>query len=120
MATQGMAESDQGFVGGVINTARQVGAALGVAVLFVIAEGAQGTSGGSAVGGDRVAMLVAAGIALSGTLVTFFGARSSSTNLTSTERATAATPAALRLHATVGAIVPIHRQQSNQERRSES
>ena len=120
MATQGMAESDQGFVGGVINTARQVGAALGVAVLFVIAEGAQGTSGGSAVGGDRVAMLVAAGIALSGTLVTFFGTRSSSRDSTSTERATAATPAALRLHATVGAIVPIHRQQSNQERRSES
>jgi len=120
MATQGMAESDQGLVGGVINTARQVGAALGVAVLFAIADGAYSTSGGAQVGGDRMAMLVAAGIALSGTLVTFFGPRPSSTNSTGTERFTTATPAALQLHATVGAIVPIHRQNSNSERRSRS
>lgn len=113
MATQGMAESDQGLVGGVINTARQVGAALGVAVLFAIAEGAHSTSGGAAVGGDRMAMLVAAGIALSGTLVTVLGPRSSSTKFSSTTRATTATPVALQLHATVGAIVPINGQNGN-------
>jgi MFS family permease len=120
MATQGMAASDQGLIGGVINTARQVGAALGVAVLFAIAQGAHSTSGGTAVGGDRVAMLVAAGIALSGTMVTFLGPRSSSTTSTSTPRATTATPVALQLHATVGAIVPINGQNSNYERRSRS
>lgn len=83
MAAQGMAEEDQGLVGGVINTTRQVGAALGVAVLIALAEGAHAASGASTVHGDRLAMAVAAGIALSGTLVAMSGAKSLSPSVPS-------------------------------------
>jgi len=38
MAASGMAQADQGLVGGVVNTTRQVGAAIGVAVLVAIAR----------------------------------------------------------------------------------
>ncbi len=84
MAAQGMAEEDQGLVGGVINTTRQVGAALGVAVLIALAEGAHAASGASSVHGDRVAMAVAACIALSGTLVAMSGAPSFGPSASST------------------------------------
>jgi EmrB/QacA subfamily drug resistance transporter len=77
MAAHGMADADQGLVGGVVNTARQIGAAMGVAVLIAIAEGSHASSGTSTVGGDRVAMLVAALIGLSGTIVAWYGAPSS-------------------------------------------
>jgi len=73
MASTGMAAADQGLVGGVINTARQVGAALGVAVLVAIAEGSHASTGASSVAGDRVAMLVAALAAFVATLVARFG-----------------------------------------------
>jgi EmrB/QacA subfamily drug resistance transporter len=75
MAASGMAQSDQGLVGGVVNTARQVGAAIGVAVLVAIAEGRHARAGTATVGGDRTAMLVAALAGLAGVLVAWFGAR---------------------------------------------
>jgi EmrB/QacA subfamily drug resistance transporter len=74
MAASGMAQSDQGLVGGVVNTTRQVGAAIGVAVLVAIAEGSHAHAGTATVGGDRTAMLVAALAGLAGTLVAWFGA----------------------------------------------
>jgi hypothetical protein len=69
-----MAQSDQGFVGGVVNTARQVGAAIGVAVLVAIAEGSHARAGTATVAGDRTAMLIAALAGLGGALVAWFGA----------------------------------------------
>jgi predicted MFS family arabinose efflux permease len=60
MAAQGMADADQGVVGGVINTTRQVGA------------------GTSTIDGDRKAMLLAAFFGLVGTLIAWFGTRTSS------------------------------------------
>ncbi len=58
MAAAGVAGRDQGLVGGVVNTTRQVGAAFGVAVLVAIA-GSDPRSGPAAIGGDRAAMFVA-------------------------------------------------------------
>jgi predicted MFS family arabinose efflux permease len=75
MAASGMAESDQGLVGGVVNTTRQVGAAIGVALLVAVAEGSHARAGVATVGGDRTAMVVAALIGLAGTFVAWFGAR---------------------------------------------
>ncbi len=77
MATEGMADSDQGLVGGVINTTRQVGAAIGVAALVAVAEGAHASSGTSTVGGDRLAMFVAAFVGFGGILVAWIGTRGS-------------------------------------------
>jgi predicted MFS family arabinose efflux permease len=83
MATAGMANSDQGLVGGVINTARQVGAALGVVVLVAIAEGAHAATGTSSVQGDRLAMLLSACFAFAVIPVAWLGTRAagSSDNL---------------------------------------
>ena len=75
MAASGMAQADQGLVGGVVNTTRQVGAAVGVAALVAIAEGANARTGIATVSGDRTALLVAALVGFSGTVVAFFGAR---------------------------------------------
>jgi EmrB/QacA subfamily drug resistance transporter len=75
MAASGMAQADQGLVGGIVNTTRQVGAAIGVATLVAIAEGANARSGIASVGGDRTALFVAALVALGGTVVARFGAR---------------------------------------------
>lgn len=68
MAASGMARRDQGLVGGVVNTTRQVGAALGVAVLVAIA-GSDPRSGAAAIAGDRAAMFVAAMAGLVGVAV---------------------------------------------------
>ncbi len=78
MAASGMAAADQGLVGGVVNTARQVGAAVGVATLVAIAEGTHARAGIATVAGDRTAMLVAACAGLGGTIVAWFGARPAS------------------------------------------
>jgi EmrB/QacA subfamily drug resistance transporter len=75
MAASGMAQAQQGLVGGVVNTTRQVGAAVGVAVLVAIAEGAHARVGIATVSGDRTALLVAALVGLIGTVVAWFGAR---------------------------------------------
>jgi EmrB/QacA subfamily drug resistance transporter len=75
IAATGMANSDQGLVGGVINTTRQVGAALGVTVLVAVAEGSHAASGTTTIGGDRMAMLIAGFIGLSGTMAASFAMR---------------------------------------------
>ncbi|HWE65680.1 MAG TPA: MFS transporter [Acidimicrobiales bacterium] len=75
MAASGMAAADQGLVSGVVNTTRQVGAAVGVAVLMAIAEGSRARAGVATVGGDRAALLVAGLVALGGAFVAGFGAR---------------------------------------------
>ena len=61
LASRGMADADQGLVGGMINTSRQIGAAVGAALLPAVAES---VSGGIGVSGDRAAMFAAALAAL--------------------------------------------------------
>ena len=72
LASRGMADSDQGLVGGMINTSRQIGAAVGAALLPAVA---QSVSGGTGVSGDRAAMLTAALAALAATAVAWRAAR---------------------------------------------
>jgi EmrB/QacA subfamily drug resistance transporter len=72
LASRGMADSDQGLVGGMINTSRQIGAAVGAALLPAVA---QSVSGGIGVSGDRAAMLAAALAALAATAVAWRAAR---------------------------------------------
>ncbi len=69
LAVAGVADRDQGVVGGVINTARQVGAAFGAALLLAIAEVASGTSGVTTVIGDRHAMVAGAATGALATVV---------------------------------------------------
>jgi len=66
LASRGMADSDQGLVGGLVNTSRQIGAAVGAALLPAVAVG---VSGGIGVSGDRAAMFTAALAALTATAV---------------------------------------------------
>jgi EmrB/QacA subfamily drug resistance transporter len=73
IASRGMADSDQGLVGGVINTSRQIGAAVGAALLPAVAESMSGGIAG--VSGDRAAMLAAAMAALVATAVAWRAAR---------------------------------------------
>jgi predicted MFS family arabinose efflux permease len=75
IASRGMADRDQGLVGGVINTSRQLGAAIGAALLPAVAESVRG-----GVSGDRVAMLTAAGAALVATVVALVAARAGTTS----------------------------------------
>jgi EmrB/QacA subfamily drug resistance transporter len=72
IASRGMANADQGLVGGMINTSRQIGAAVGAALLPAVA---QGVSGGIGVSGDRAAMFTAALAALAATAVAWRAAR---------------------------------------------
>jgi EmrB/QacA subfamily drug resistance transporter len=72
LASRGMADADQGLVGGVVNTSRQIGAAVGAALLPAVAEA---VGGGSAdVAGDRAAMLTAGLAALAATAVAWHAA----------------------------------------------
>jgi EmrB/QacA subfamily drug resistance transporter len=63
IASGGVADGDQGLVGGVINTSRQLGAALGAALLPAIAVTVNNTGSIAGVAGDRAAMLTAAAAA---------------------------------------------------------
>jgi len=72
LASRGMADSDQGLVGGMINTSRQIGAAVGAALLPAVAVS---VSGGIGVSGDRAAMFAAALAALAATAVAWRAAR---------------------------------------------
>jgi len=72
LASRGMADSDQGLVGGMINTSRQIGAAVGAALLPAVAVS---VSGGIGVSGDRAAMFTAALAALTATAVAWRAAR---------------------------------------------
>lgn len=70
-ATRGVANEDQGVVGGVINTGRQIGAGIGAALLPAIALTVGHPGGQAGVSGDRAAMLAAAVAAGLATLVAF-------------------------------------------------
>jgi predicted MFS family arabinose efflux permease len=72
IASRGMADGDQGLVGGMINTSRQIGAAVGAALLPAVAESVSGVGGG--VSGDRAAMLTAALAAVIATAVAWHAA----------------------------------------------
>ena len=67
-ATQGIDRSEQGVVGGVINTSRQIGAALGAAALPAIAEAA-GRNQQVSASGTSEAMLAAAVAAALGMVI---------------------------------------------------
>jgi EmrB/QacA subfamily drug resistance transporter len=73
IASRGMADADQGLVGGMINTSRQIGAAVGAALLPAVAEASAGGIGG--ITGDRLAMLTAAIAALAATAVAWKASR---------------------------------------------
>jgi len=74
-ASQGVADADQGLVGGLINTSRQVGAAIGAALLPAIAEAVSGGGRVAGAGGDRAAMLAGAAAAALALAVALRGAR---------------------------------------------
>ena len=59
-ASHGVADGDQGLVGGVINTSRQIGAAIGAALLPAVAGAVDRGAHGTAASGDRAAMLAGA------------------------------------------------------------
>jgi len=69
LASRELADDDQGLAGGVVNTSRQVGAAVGAALLPAVAESVRGISG------DRAAMLTATIAALAATAVSWHAAR---------------------------------------------
>jgi predicted MFS family arabinose efflux permease len=69
LASRALADDDQGLAGGVVNTSRQVGAALGAALLPAVADSVSGVSG------DRAAMLAATVTALAATVVSWQAAR---------------------------------------------
>jgi hypothetical protein len=58
-----MDDADQGFVGGAVNTSRQIGAAVGAALLPAVVEAVNRGGATGDVAGDRIAMLVAAVVA---------------------------------------------------------
>jgi EmrB/QacA subfamily drug resistance transporter len=72
-ASAGVADGDQGLVGGVINTSRQVGAAIGAALLPAVAEAVGHGSPAGEAGGARAAMLTAAVAAALATVVAWRG-----------------------------------------------
>jgi EmrB/QacA subfamily drug resistance transporter len=59
-ASHGVADDDQGLVGGVINTSRQIGAAIGAALLPAVAVAVDRGGHTAAASGDRAAMLAGA------------------------------------------------------------
>ncbi|HEY5201923.1 MAG TPA: hypothetical protein VIJ31_13565, partial [Acidothermaceae bacterium] len=63
------APADQGVIGGVINTSRQIGAAIGAALLPAIAISVNHTGATAGVSGDRAAMLGGAAAAMLATVV---------------------------------------------------
>jgi EmrB/QacA subfamily drug resistance transporter len=76
-ASTGVADADQGLVGGVLNTSRQVGAAIGAALLPAVVEAVDHGSRAAA-RGDRAAMLTAAIAAALATLVAWRAGRAHS------------------------------------------
>jgi EmrB/QacA subfamily drug resistance transporter len=69
LASRELSDGDQGLAGGVVNTSRQVGAAVGAALLPAVAGSISGVSG------DRAAMLTATVAALAATAVAWHAAR---------------------------------------------
>jgi EmrB/QacA subfamily drug resistance transporter len=76
LASRGMADSDQGLVGGMINTSRQIGAAVGAALLPAVAVAV--SRGPAGVSGDRAAMLTAGLAAVAATAVAWHAAHPAS------------------------------------------
>ena len=72
LASRELADGDQGLAGGVVNTSRQVGAAVGAALLPAVADAVRGVSG------DRAAMLTATVAALAATAVSWHAVRQAS------------------------------------------
>jgi EmrB/QacA subfamily drug resistance transporter len=72
LASRGMADADQGLVGGMVNTSRQIGAAVGAALLPAVAVAVGG--GPDGVSGDRAAMLTAGLAALAATVIAWHAA----------------------------------------------
>jgi hypothetical protein len=75
MGTAAIADADQGLIGGVINTTRQVGAAIGAALLLAIADGGRGADGVATVVADRHAMVAGAIAAVLATVVAWRSGR---------------------------------------------
>jgi EmrB/QacA subfamily drug resistance transporter len=69
LASRELGDCDQGLAGGVVNTSRQVGAAVGAALLPAVADSVSGVSG------DRAAMLAATAAALAATVVSWQAVR---------------------------------------------
>jgi MFS family permease len=69
LASRELSDGDQGLAGGVVNTSRQVGAAVGAALLPAVADAVSGVSG------DRYAMLAATAAALAATAVSWQASR---------------------------------------------
>jgi MFS family permease len=69
IASSGVAEADQGVIGGVINTSRQIGAAVGAALLPAIAISVDHAQVTTAASGDRAAMFAGAAAAGLATVV---------------------------------------------------
>jgi MFS family permease len=75
-ASHGVADDDQGLVGGVINTSRQIGAAIGAALLPAVAGAVDHGVRAPAASGDRAAMLAGAVAAALALVVALRGVRS--------------------------------------------
>jgi EmrB/QacA subfamily drug resistance transporter len=69
LASRELSDDDQGLAGAVVNTSRQMGAAVGAALLPAVADSISGVSG------DRAAMLAATAAALAATAVSWHAAR---------------------------------------------
>jgi len=74
-ATSGIADSEQGLASGIVNTAFQVGGALGLAIITAVVSARTGgaTDAASLLDGYRPAVAVSGGIALLGLLATLPG-----------------------------------------------
>jgi EmrB/QacA subfamily drug resistance transporter len=74
-ASGGVADRDQGLVGGFVNTSRQVGAAFGAALLPAVAQLASHGGRAASPAGDRAAMLAGAAAALLAMVVALYAGR---------------------------------------------
>ncbi len=85
IATAGVPSAEQGVVGGVINTSRQIGAALGAATLPAIATAVGHNAATVTAAGTRAAMLAGAAAAAVATLISWRAIRASRTALPSAQ-----------------------------------
>ena len=76
IATSGVDGAEQGVVGGVINTSRQIGAATGAAVLPAISAAVSHNAGVATAAGTRAAMLAGTIAALLATIIAWRSGRS--------------------------------------------
>jgi EmrB/QacA subfamily drug resistance transporter len=105
-ATQGAKEGQTGLASGLVNTSRQIGGGLGLAILVTLATQRTSHLIGTGVGvpqaltdGFRLAYLIGAGLAGAAALVTFTSLAKSSTDVNTTH------PAARRFAVAIGVVV---------------